>query len=45
MPIEKVVLNASPLILLCNSDLGFGCGCLEVNPTSIFFGNPLVLLS
>ena len=23
MPVEKIVLNASPLILLCNSDLAF----------------------
>ena len=23
MPVEKIVLNASPLILLCNSELAF----------------------
>jgi hypothetical protein len=23
MPVEKIVLNASPLILLCNSELDF----------------------
>ena len=23
MPVEKIVLNASPLILLCNSELSF----------------------
>jgi hypothetical protein len=23
MPVEKIILNASPLILLCNSELSF----------------------